>query len=326
MARREVIIDGESYIDFFMGADPEFRTEGFKPTPYLKKDGIFGTDGPNSQVCEIRPHPQYCPLNLVAETERAMRWGYIRFPQIQKFNWLGGSYPDAQPLAGHIHFDLNPNDPHMGLRIEALDKLLAPVSLMLENKDSAMHRRAHSDGNGNTYGKLGVTGEQGRGWHAQEYGGFEYRPLSSWLASKRIANATLCLAKVIAFQSHNKKFLNKIYWQLKTFSLDNHFKACYTACDKSYFKPMIPSIFRIIKTFKLYDRYKDHINYMFNAALIGAEWNEKQDFKELWNIAPKVITSKKQEKVFMLDMNDLFEHSIRDIQIEDDSLTFAGVE
>ena len=296
------IINGVEYEDFMIGADPELRFKGMKARPHIPFEGKFGTDGPHSQVGELRPDPKMCPINLVYEIQNVMKKGYKDHKVIQDRDWLAGSLPDNQPLGGHIHVGV---DARVNLErmLESLDKCLAPVSLMLEDEVSAASRRLNT-----SYGKLakhnGKFNAGNRGhktktdYYAGEYAhplnhdGFEYRPLSSWLTSRSVAAGTLSLAKVIAFEAHNKKLHRNLDKQLKFINIDRGFSSAYLTCDKRYFASVIPSIHRMVTTMKLFPFYEKYINYLFSMISQGKTWEEGIDIKKRWDIIPV----KKNEK------------------------------
>jgi hypothetical protein len=294
---KEILIGGKPYKDFTIGCDPELRIKGFKPTDnhYMQKEGEFGTDGPNSHICELRPSPKFCPITLTAEIENVMRRRYNTFSKIQDKDWLAGTSPEGHPTGGHIHFNSSYKDSHFELKIEALDKLLAPVVLMLENEAQAKQRRQNTE-----YGKLAFKGRDHRGWKPEEgYGGFEYRTLPSWLISKNCTSSILALSKTIMFEAHNKSLIRHLFWQLKFANLDSKFESAYNGCNKEFFKPMIPQIFRIVRTFKLYPKYDKWINSLIHRAMLGEQWDENSDLKKRWNMLPKVISTSSEKKILI---------------------------
>lgn len=291
------MIAGVEYQDFRLGADPEIRFKGMKARPHIPHEGPFGADGPNSQVGELRPSPFFCPVNLVYEMEKIMKQGYERYSILQERDWLGGSLPDGQPIGGHIHFGTDAGQ-DLELKLEALDKFLAPVCMMIEKADTARQRRS-----GHSYGKLakhnGKLNKNDRGFktkdiyysdsysHALTHDGFEYRPLASWLVSRQISLGVLSLAKVIGFQAHNKSLHRHLKSQMRYIPLDKTFSSKYVNCDKKYFSSMIPTIHRIVTTFKLFPKYEKYINFLFAMAAEGRTWSEDTDLKKRWNIIPK---------------------------------------
>lgn len=296
---REIIIDGKPYIDFKVGADPEMRIKGMNARPYLPEHGAFGSDGPNSKIAELRPSPHYDPINLVAEVQSVLRDGYRRFPRIQKMDWLGGTYQENCPIGGHIHFE-SPYKKDLELKLDALDRLLAPVVLMLEETEEAVSRR-----NGTQYGKLALTSslradETRRGFSLQEsYGGFEYRPLGSWLVSRQIAAGIISLGKVIVFEASNDSLKDRVARTIKYVERKptGEFDSAYMACDKLYLAKEIPTILRIVQNYKLYPKYAKYITGLFHLIEMGRTWDSKIDIKKRWNIVQNTVVEQKKSIV-----------------------------
>lgn len=328
---RVIKIKGEEFKDVKIGSDPELRFYGIKARSVVPHEGKFGTDGPDSQIGELRPDPFYCPIDHAFEIERVLSSGFRKFPALQKTKWLAGSMPEKKSLGGHIHFDM---DYKVGLelKLKALDALLAPVVLMLEDEVTARERRCSTN-----YGRL-ATNISGidtahRGFktkehyagsaHALSHGGIEYRPLSSWLVSKQIAFGVLSLAKVIAFQTNNESLHKHLWTQLKFVKMNKAFYTNYYECNKKYFMVMIPTIFRIIRTFKLYPQYSKYINYLFHLISQQRTWDENRDLKDRWNIMPIVKTSKIDGKLILASDNS-WDNILNDsIKVEKHKLYFG---
>lgn len=307
-------IDGVNYSDFKIGSDPELRFEGIKARTVVPFEGEFGADGPDSQIGELRPKPHFCPIDHSNYVEAIMKGGFKSYSRLQNRAWLAGSMQEGKALGGHIHFGSN-CDEHLDLKLTALDKLLAPVVLMLENEETSKQRRNNTE-----YGKLashgGVFKEANRGYKTRHNGskplghpGFEYRPLASWLVSKNVANGVLSLAKVIAFQAHNKSLHRHLWVQLKFVPFTPKFYSSYAACDKKYFAPMIPTIYRIVRSFKLYPQYARYIDYLFQLIQQGRTWEEKLDLKTRWNIIPQVKQTKKASG--LIGLEDVWQQDIK---------------
>ena len=308
MSDKSIVINGKEYRDFMVGADPEIRFKGIRARDVVQFEGKFGTDGPGSAIGELRPDPKYCPINLAYEIESVLRSGYKAHKRLQGVDWLGGSYPEGNAIGGHIHFDAKHNDPTFTIILDALDKLLAPVVLMLENQESANNRR-----NGTGYGKLaldarGKTNGDGRGYEVKGYGGFEYRSPASWIVSRQITTGVLCLGKVIAFECYNMKHNRHLERQLKCIERNDNFINSYMSANKKYFNPIIPTIHRIISTFALFPRYEKYINVLFQLVYQNRDWNETMDLKKRWQIIP--VSLKKEEiavkEVKQLSINEVW--------------------
>lgn len=309
------IINGVEYEDFLIGSDPELRFEGIKARTVVPFVGDFGADGPDSKIGELRPEANFCPISHVSNIELIMRNGYKKYQKLQNRAWLAGSIQEGNPLGGHIHFGSN-CDVNLEEKLTALDKLLAPVVLMIEDPITSKERRSGE------YGKLathmGTINEKYRGFKTKHnskkpltHDGFEYRPLPSWLVSKSIANSILALGKVIMFQAHNKK-LNKHLWtQLKFINTNTRFYDKYYECDKKFFAPIIPTIYRIVSSFKLFPTYRKYIDLTFSLINQNRGWEDKRDLKKRWSIIPEIKQSKKPSKLFTFQ--DIYEGNVSDI-------------
>ncbi len=316
---REIEIGGKKFEDILIGSDPEIRFEGTKARPLIPFEGKFGTDGPQSQIGELRPDPKYCPIAHVEQNEIVLRYGFRQFQKLQGVKWLAGSSQEGHPLGGHIHFGTDYRK-HLELKLTALDALLAPVSLMLENPEKARERRNNSNG----YGKLATHGgsinANNRGFKTKEHyagvshplshDGIEYRPLPSWLVSKQVACGLLSLAKVIAFETHNESLHKHLGPQLKFIKMDKKFYDAFTTCDKRYFAQTIPTVFRIVRSFKLFPKYEKWINYLFHLTLQGRTWDDSIDIKKRWNIMPIIKTSKAESLAHLVKIDLAWENSL----------------
>ncbi len=332
-------IDGKSYEDIKIGSDPELKFEGINARPLIDYRGKFGTDGPNAKIGELRPDPYFCPINHVAEIERVLRNGYKRYPKIQNKSWLAGTIQEGSALGGHIHFG-STYKKDLEIKLEALDTLLAPIGLLLEVPDAARTRRSGE------YGRLakhdGTFNDRNRGFktemtrevgsHPLSHPGYEYRPLASWLVSRPIASGILSLAKVIAFQAHNKSLHNHLWTQLKFIPLDKKFSSAYINCDRKFFLPHVVTIHRIISSFKLYPKYEKYINYLFHIISQNKTWEDNLDLKKRWNIIPNIESSSKDKpsKLKLQDVwqnaldNDFFLVTNRAIFLEEEAQIFMG--
>jgi hypothetical protein len=253
----------------------------------------------------MRPKALLDPIAHVSVIENILKGGYKKFQKLQNRPWLAGSMQEGHSLGGHIHFG-STCDEYLDLKLTALDKLLAPVVMMLENEESAKQRR------GTEYGKLASHGgsfkETNRGYktrHNQSkplhHGGFEYRPLPSWLVSKSVANSIMALAKVICFQAHNKKLHRHLWVQLKFVPFSTKFYNSFMGCDKKFFAPMIPTIYRIVRSFKLFPQYSQYIDHAFQLIKQGRNWEEKLDLKKRWNIIPSIRQTQKSGSLYTLN-------------------------
>ncbi|MEO3944527.1 hypothetical protein [Gorillibacterium sp. CAU 1737] len=174
-----------------LGADPEFLlvSESGKVVPasrYLDRQGKVGCDAVILSghrvilpLAELRPAPSLDVAGLVRSLRRTMRAAAQRIPSAE-LAWLAGGMPvKGLPLGGHIHFS---GVPLTSPLLRALDNYGALPLLLLEGEGSRGRRPR--------YGRLGDS-------RRKSHGGFEYRPLPSWLASPELAAGVLALARTI---------------------------------------------------------------------------------------------------------------------------------
>ncbi len=259
--------------DFLLGSDPEFRLRGIQARAIFPYEGKFGSDGPRSPVAELRPDPKHKPEDAVKEVESLLRFGFRTYPEARKTDWLAGSFPDGHPIGGHIHFGIPLTNSNTHI-LEALDRFFSPVIMMMENKEEASQRRRTD------YGKLSF---DHRGFDTKPYG-FEYRGPASWLVSKQITKSVFALAKVIGYEFLDKKSAEHMKILIQTVDVNTQFKDAYKKCDKSYFKPLIPTIHRAIKTMKMARIYEADLNYMFSMIYQDRDWDSNKNLLDRWGV------------------------------------------
>jgi hypothetical protein len=177
---------------FLLGADPEFVLVGpggkvVSASRFMERQGSVGSDAVILRgqrvilpLCELRPDPSPEPAGLVRNLRRTMKAAAERIGDAS-LAWRSGGMPvQGLPLGGHIHFS---GVPLTGAIVRALDNYAA-LPLMLLEGESSRRRRPR-------YGRLGDV-------RRKRHGGFEYRPLPSWLATPELAAGVLALARVIA--------------------------------------------------------------------------------------------------------------------------------
>lgn len=175
-----------------LGADPEFLLQGpdGKVVPasrFLERQGRAGCDAVILSghriilpLAELRPDPSPDVAGLVRGLRRTMRSAAASIASAE-LAWLSGGMPvNGLPLGGHIHFS---GVPLTGQLLRALDNYCALPLLLLEGEGSRRRRPR--------YGRLGDC-------RRKRHGGFEYRPLPSWLAAPELAAGVLALARTVA--------------------------------------------------------------------------------------------------------------------------------
>lgn len=267
------IYNSEEYLnnnEVKMGADPEFmlfnsrNNKMLAASDYFPRDGQVGCDNiriPNRQqrpVAEIRPKPDESPLQLVENIRQSLVHA-SRLAPYQNVRWAAGSQPiGAYSIGGHIHFSRIQANAWF---LIALDNYLTIPLFLIEQPVTASKRRK----------KYGFLGD----YRYKDHGGFEYRTPASWLVSKEICTAVLCLAKIVAsnYPRLSQNYLNNIEAQ----------KAFYTG-NQEYFYEIFPKLWRDIEKTDLFLDYAEQLDIFPQMINQGAHWDEKADMRKAWNI------------------------------------------
>lgn len=251
-----------------LGADPEFMMFYAKSARMIAASRFFrhyGRVGYDDRrihkqhpIVEIRPRPSESPIELTKNLKSVLT-SAARIVPYSNIKWVAGSQPyPGIPIGGHIHFSgikLN------NALLRALDNYLTIPIFLIENQRSAVRRRRR-------YGTLGDFRMKG-------YGGFEYRTLGSWLVSEQIAQAVLCLAKIVASHYHelNDNFLVNAAAQ----------RAFYKG-DQEYFLPFFNDLWSKICATELYRQYADEVEIIHEMIKNGDYWPEAQDLRRTWKL------------------------------------------
>ncbi|WP_054698103.1 putative amidoligase domain-containing protein [Syntrophomonas palmitatica] len=193
--------------------------------------------------------------NIKLALDRAYRLAPYR-----NLKWLAGSQPFAgYSIGGHIHFSNIKLDAAL---MRALDNYVAVPVFLLEDPRTAVRRRKR-------YGLLSE-------YRIKSYGGFEYRTPGSWLVSREITAAVLCLAKIVVtnYPYLDKNFINDAIAQ-QAFYQGNH----------EYFKPLFPEIWSDVQKTSMYDEYSEVLNAIPRMIASGEYWDEKHDIRKVWKIS-----------------------------------------
>ncbi len=256
--------------DIKLGADPEFMLANAKSgkmvsaSQFFPREGPIGCDNirvPNRQqrpVAEVRPTPACSPLELTINIKRCLDQA-ARLAPYRNLKWVAGSQPFAGfSIGGHIHFSNVKLDSAL---LRVLDNYLGIISFLIENPHSAVRRRR----------KYGFLGD----YRLKNYGGFEYRTPGSWLVTREITAAMLCLAKIVVSRYYlmNKNYLNNPEAQ----------EAFYRG-TQSYFRELFPEIWSDVESLDLYPEYSDILQLIPNMINSETTWDENQDIRKAWKI------------------------------------------
>lgn len=265
-----------------MGADPEFMLVNSRSgrmvaaSEYFPREGMVGCDAiriPNRQqrpIAEIRPRPDLEPQHLVVNIREALR-NASRLAPAPNVKWVAGSQPfPGYSIGGHIHFS---NIKLNAALLRALDNYLGIPVFLIEDQLTAVRRRKR-------YGKLSD-------YRTKNHGGFEYRTPGSWLVSKEIATAVLCLAKVVVscYTELNSNYLNNV----------QAYQAFYRG-DQDYFRRIFPHLWAEIEATELARKYAQEMSILPWMIENHVAWDEKKDLRKSWKIIDK---SKKKPEQFI---------------------------
>lgn len=268
-----------------LGSDPEFALiqpdssdrvvsahSVFKPDNPRSMETDFGYDG-NSSTAEIRPKPTDSPKKAVQTIKKLLEKNKAKYPNAYKFNLMATSR--RLTLGGHIHFGNENFIKSGGSRglsskgqdlVHNLDNLLAFPSMYLENKDHAKYRRSSS------YGSFGD-------YRIQNWG-FEYRTLSSFVASQELTSCIFHLAFALADATLHFDYKSKGIVK------QGGFQYSFQNQHRELLKPHLEYVFSEHKKLPLYKEKKEYKKNIdrFDEAVQKEEPLFNTEIKEGWNI------------------------------------------
>lgn len=253
-----------------MGADPEFMMANARngrmipASQFFPREGTVGCDNiriPCRQqrpVAELRPKPDYSPLQLFSNLKQALYHASILSPY-KNIKWLAGSQPfGGYSIGGHIHFSNVDLNNHI---LRALDNYIGLPLFLIENQITAVERRK----------KYGFLAD----YRAKDYGGFEYRTPGSWLVSPEIATAVLCLGKIVASN----------YLQLtRNCFISVEAQRAFYEGDQDYLRPLFSDIWADIQNLSMYNSFSEELQFIANMIQNDMNWDERVDIRKTWGI------------------------------------------
>jgi hypothetical protein len=254
-----------------LGADPEFIMQSptgnlLMASQYFPLKGKMGCDAISSEqnvaykpLVEIRPDPDEDPRRLVARIYHLL-WQEAEKMSDLPAKWLAGAMPyPGFSLGGHIHFSgIQPNFK----MLRALDNYLALPLVMVEDADGKGRRP-----------KYGFLGD----FRYQDYGGFEYRTLPSWLVSPTLTKGVFALAKVIV-----ANYPRLQYDPLTRLTIQQ----AYYEGDKVALQPWIQKLWDDLQSCDDYQVYHKDLQAFYRYLMSGICWNETRDFRIPWRLPP----------------------------------------
>lgn len=172
---------------FKLGADPEFYMRTSAGNLYAQNYNFraalaFGADN-NGRLCELRPMPSRSALAVTASCASTLRWLHWLRPDLAEVELRAGGWNGQDGIGGHVHFGRKrPTTPREISALDTLTFYLYHAGVLDQEGGRARYTRT------NTYGRLGDVRQQFHGW--------EYRTMPSWLDSPWLAFACLTLSKL----------------------------------------------------------------------------------------------------------------------------------
>ncbi|MDQ0189305.1 hypothetical protein JI721_00030 [Alicyclobacillus cycloheptanicus] len=221
-------------------------------------------DGKRLPLMELRPEPDANPLGLVNRLRETMMEG-IRTINRRAVEWRGGSMPFRPFSTGaHIHFS---NVPFSSQLVKALDNYVGIPLMMVEDPKTASLRRPR-------YGFLGDVRFKG-------HGGFEYRTPASFVIDPDVTTAAFCLAYVVAMY-HRELPVFDVY--------EENLQMAFYRGDKEALRGLVDRNFANLRKLPIYERFRDHLDWLHHMIQSGWTWDEEQDVRTAWGLplaAPK---------------------------------------
>lgn len=215
-------------------------------------------DGKRLPLLELRPDPAPNPLSLASNLKELMVEASETINR-EVVEWRAGSMP-FRPfcIGGHIHFSGVPFSSHM---VRVLDNYIGlPLMLVEDPKTAALRRKRYG-----FYGDV----------RHKDYGGFEYRTPASFIASRDVTVAALCVAYVVALH-HRELPVFDIY--------DKPLQTAFFSGNKDVLAPVAERNFALLAQTAAYQRVREHIEPLLFMIRSGATWNEDQDVRVEWEV------------------------------------------
>ena len=296
-------------LTFKLGADPEFllfygnkvvhAREAF--VTYMVKEGMPGVDAGfkvdnagnigwdgHPATGEMRPAAANSPKGLTDNIGILLQAVHKAMPFLDISTLSIGS-----PTGGHIHVDIaNPQimeNPREKSRISRLVATFLIPIVASEHRICTAYRASSSYGNPADLRMQQIPGSGGK--YTLEIRG----PSAEWTTTPKIAECTLAyIATVWTEIQKRHELLAKTEVALKT---EQQIKATYGAIISDY-KPtrdgIMKAITETVRTFELYPKYKEEIEYILNFREV---YNDKEkvgwNINQGWNFDDKKAPSKR---------------------------------
>lgn len=318
--------------NFKLGADPEFsitmqdrRVHAKRTMEITLKDkkefkltssgfqvgnfGNIGWDGAN-ETAEIRPSPSNLPDTIVSNLMG------ILAPFCKHMNMFNMStLSEHASIGGHIHFEIPKEDGQWSdKKADEINRRLASFYLpvMLGENEINLALRIKQG-----YGALNEYRMQHLFDHEDGNPGytFEFRcPSAEWMTTPKIATATLAYLGVVYHEilNHPRKFneySDVIYKNKKQGDALQMLALTHYAAITNI---TVGRIKKYVRTFELYQQYKDEIEYILNPKKVAAD-KMKVDYNILsgWGFQEAKAPSKRD-----IMSTKKFEDKLKDIDLD----------
>ncbi|WDL97309.1 putative amidoligase domain-containing protein [Alicyclobacillus sp. ALC3] len=242
---------------------------------YFSRKGKVGCDdrsvqfdGKRLPLMELRPDPDPSPLGLVNKLRETMLEA-VRTINRRQVEWRGGSMPFRPYSTGmHMHFS---NVSFSSQLVKALDNYLGLPLMMVEDQRTSQLRRPK-------YGALGDV-------RFKDYGGFEYRTPASFVIDPDVTTAAFCLAYIVA----------TYHRELPVFDLyEENVQIAFYRGDTPALLPIVERNFSHLRQLPIYERFRDHLDWLYQMIQSGWTWDEAQDVRTAWGLP---LAERKPERV-----------------------------
>lgn len=302
--------------DFKIGADPEFvltmqgRKVDAKQTMQLilsKKTGFkadrgdmgfdvdpygnIGWDGASS-TAEIRPKASSNPQTVVNNLGGMFK-AFVKHIRLCDMSTIS----EYSSVGGHIHLEIPKGEKWTAEKKNTIHRRMASFYLPIlisENKTNLNLRLKQG------YGSLKDNRIESKFKYEDGAPGFTYEfrcPSAEWLTTPKLAQATIAYMAVVYHEilKHPKNFtkFNDIVYKS-----DKQGDALQTLAIMEFdllTQSILAKVKKYIRTFEMYEYYKDEIEYLFNPKQVVKD-KQKADYNIAigWNLIGKTIPKKSE--------------------------------
>ena len=284
-------VDAKQTMQIALSRKPGFKADrndmGFDVEPY----GNIGWDGASS-TAEIRPNASYKPQDVVNNLGGMFK-AFVKHISFCDMSTIS----EYSSVGGHLHFEIPKGEKWTAEKKNMIHRRMASFYLPLiisENKTNLNIRLKQ------TYGALKDNRIEQKFKYEDGAPGFTYEfrvPSAEWLTTPKLAQATIAYMGVVYHEvlKHPKNFskFNDIIYKS-----DKQGDALQTLAIMEFdilTQSILSKIKKYIKTFEMYEYYKDEIEYIFNPKQVIKD-KQKADYNIAigWNLIGKTLPKKSE--------------------------------